>query len=36
MEKELSTRLEQVRARIADATSRSGRRAEDITLVAVT
>jgi hypothetical protein len=36
MEKELSTRLEQVRARIAGAAARSGRRAEDITLVAVT
>src|SRR3984893_13164852 len=36
MEKELSSRLEQVRARIANAASRSGRRAEDITLVAVT
>jgi len=36
MEKELSTRLEQVRARIASAAARSGRRAEDITVVAVT
>jgi PLP dependent protein len=36
MEKELSSRLEQVQARIATAASRSGRRAEDITLVAVT
>ena len=36
MEKELNSRLEQVLARIADAASRSGRRAEDITLVAVT
>jgi pyridoxal phosphate enzyme (YggS family) len=36
MEKELSSRLEQVRARIATAASRSGRNAEDITLVAVT
>ena len=36
MEKELSSRLEQVRARIASAASRSGRRAADITLVAVT
>jgi pyridoxal phosphate enzyme (YggS family) len=36
MEKELNSRLEQVRARIAAAASRSGRRAEDITLVAVT
>jgi pyridoxal phosphate enzyme (YggS family) len=36
MEKELNTRLERVRARIASAASRSGRRAEDITLVAVT
>jgi uncharacterized pyridoxal phosphate-containing UPF0001 family protein len=36
MEKELSSRLEQVRARIASAASRAGRRAEDITLVAVT
>lgn len=37
MEKEdLSRRLEQVRARIASAASRAGRRAEDITLVAVT
>ena len=36
MEKELSSRLEQVRARIASAASRSGRHAEDITLVAVT
>jgi hypothetical protein len=36
MEKELSSRLEDVRARIASAASRSGRRAEDITLVAVT
>jgi pyridoxal phosphate enzyme (YggS family) len=36
MEKELSSRLEQVRARIASAASRSGRRAEDITVVAVT
>ena len=36
MEKELSSRLEQVQARIASAASRAGRRAEDITLVAVT
>jgi pyridoxal phosphate enzyme (YggS family) len=36
MEKELSSRLEDVRARIASAASRCGRRAEDITLVAVT
>ena len=36
MEKELSSRLEQVRARIASAAARCGRRAEDVTLVAVT
>jgi PLP dependent protein len=36
MEKELSSRLEQVRARIASAASRAGRPAEDIALVAVT
>jgi len=36
MEKELSSRLEQVRARIASAASRAGRRTEDITLLAVT
>jgi pyridoxal phosphate enzyme (YggS family) len=36
MEEKLSSRLEQVRARIAAAASRAGRRAEDIALVAVT
>jgi len=36
MEKKLSSRLERVQARIASAASRSGRRAKDITLVAVT
>src|SRR5438552_7689657 len=36
MEKELNSRLDEVLARIADAASRSGRRAEDINLVAVT
>ena len=36
MEKELSSRLDQVRSRIGSAASRAGRRVEDITLVAVT
>jgi pyridoxal phosphate enzyme (YggS family) len=36
MEKELNSRLEQVRTRISSAASRAGRRAGDITLVAVT
>jgi pyridoxal phosphate enzyme (YggS family) len=36
MENELNSRLEQVRTRISSAASRAGRRAGDITLVAVT